>query len=247
MIDQRARISRILRYLYYKKIRRRFWIYIALIPLLLHATVYAQGDADGYNTGESAVDENRAEPSGTAQQTDQTESFASSTIDQSDIGRTDLTLSDFLFAIRVGPFFSFGLWTGVLGEIEFEFKLHDHGYLSLVTGINGGYQIDFERGDFLFSEALGYRSYLPSSPGQAWTLFGGFSFGYFTTTQGQSERSYDWLHVGLKVKGGYYFFTNETLSVGVDIGFTLAYQLDEFVDEDDFLVVVPDLTVALLF
>jgi hypothetical protein len=158
-----------------------------------------------------------------------------------------LTLSEFLLAARLGPFFSFGLWTGLFAELELEFKLHDRGYLSLLSSFNGGYQFDLQRNDYLFSETLGYRRYFAHSAVGAWTIFGGVSFGYFTTTEGESERGYDWLHLGLKAKGGYYFYTNESLAVGIDVGMSLAYQLSEFIDADSFLVFIPDLSATLLF
>jgi hypothetical protein len=247
MIDKRARISRFLRDFYQIKASGRVWLQIVVTLVLLDATASAQGDTEDTLNGEPALEENRAEPSPASPEKKETAISGEATLDRADANRTDLTLSEFLFAIRVGPFFSFNLWTGLLGEIEFEFKLHSQGYLSLLSSFNGGYQIDFERGNYLFSEALGYRRYFSTYPGDAWTLFGGVSFGYFTTTQGKAVRSYDWLHIGLKAKGGYYFFTDESFSVGIDVGLTLAYQLDEFIGADSFIVLIPDLSVALLF
>lgn len=224
------------------------WLYIVLTLVLFHTNASAQNDIPESTNGEPAIEENHAEPSWAIPEQDTTAASEAAKLDHTDENRTDLTLSEFLFAIRVGPFFSFGLWIGLLGEIEFEYRLHDHGYLSLLTSVNGGHQIDKERADYLFSETLGYRHYFPNSSGGAWTIFGGVSFGYFTTTHDQlEERGLDWLHIGLKANGGYYFLTNESLSVGIDVGLSLAYQLDEFVGSSDFLVAIPDLSVTLLF
>ena len=209
MIDYRARINRLFRYFYHMKMRSRVWLHIVLTLLVLDATASAQDDAEASIIEEPVLEEEPDESFLSTTERDETGSTEAVTRDQSDASRTDLTLSGFLFAFRLGGFYSLGSWTGILAEIEFEFKLHNRGYLSLLTSFNGGHQIDYERGDYLFSEALGYRHYLPNSSGDAWTAFGGVSFGYFTTTQGQAERSHDWLHVGLKAKGGYYFFTDE--------------------------------------
>jgi len=224
------------------------WLHVFLTLVLFDTTVNAQNDTAERFNGEPAIEENRAEPSRTTTKTDDAAMSEAAMLDHTEANRTDLTLSEFLFAIRVGPFFSFGLWAGLLGEIEFEFKLHDRGFLSLLTSVNGGYQIDKERGDYLFSEAIGYRLYFPNSSGGAWTFFGGVSFGYFTTTYDHlEERGLDWLHIGLKAKGGYYFLTDESLSVGIDIGFSLSYQFDEYVGSSDFLVAIPNLSVTFLF
>jgi hypothetical protein len=225
----------------------RALLLLGVTLLLSNTTASAQSDQTGVIVSEPDTEGKQAEPSSIKPEAGATESPQEAQGEPSEEKKPSLFLSEFLFAIRIGPFFSFGQWAGALGEIEFEFKLRDFGYLSLLSSINGGYQIDFERGDYLFSETLGYRHYFPRSQEAAWTILAGGSFGYFTTTKGQTERGYNWMHVGLKAKGEYHFLADERLSIGVGAGLTLAYQFSEFIDADSFVVLIPEASVSLLF
>ncbi|MBN1655593.1 MAG: hypothetical protein JXA30_17635 [Deltaproteobacteria bacterium] len=227
-----------------KTIRTLFFVPVTMVALISH--VNAQSDRDGPNTLESDIEVESADQVVEQPQSDDGSS-SQGALGKTDDFRSGLLLPSFLFSIQMGPFFSFGQWVGALAEIEFEFRLHDFGYLSLLSSFNGGYQISFERGDFLFSETLGYRHYIPSSQKNAWTILAGFAFGYLTTTKGESEREYDWMHFGFKAKGGYHFFTDERFSIGIGVGLTIAYQFSEFLDAQDFVVLIPDASIGFTF
>jgi hypothetical protein len=169
-------------------------------------------------------------------------------VDMKNASRPGLTkLPGFLVGIQIGPFVSLGQWVGVLGEIEFDFKLHSSGYLGLLTSLNGGYQFANDRTDILFSETLGYRHYFIDSHKNAWTILAGGSLGYYWTSEEKAQRGYDWMHVGLRARGGYRFFMDERFSIGVELGFTLAYQFEEFVGAKSFVVLIPEALVTFTF
>ncbi len=156
-------------------------------------------------------------------------------------------LPGFLFALHLGPFFSFGGLGGAGVALDFQFKIHRNSYLGLQGGYQGGYQIAKKRQDSLLTGTLAYRHYFPQGK-NAFSIAVGPELGYYLTGPENDRQGYDWISAGFRAAGAYHFFLGERTSIGVGAGFGLFHQFSEFHHRaDDFTILSPELLISATF
>lgn len=162
--------------------------------------------------------------------------------------RSAFELPGFLFAVHLGPFFSFGGLAGGGVDLDFQFKLHRNSYLSIEGGYMGGYQIAKERQDSLLTGVLAYRHYFPRAGRTAFSIMAGPAIGYYLTGPENDRQGYDWLSAGIRAAAYYHFFLGERTSIGVGAGFGIFHQFAEFHERaEDFTIMSPELRLSLTF